>query len=251
MENNLAVFMATHSSKCKPVYKYIIPIQVGAKLNNNIIENVTDSTKDSISEKNNIYCELTGTYWIWKNTNYQYLGLCHYRRYFQLEYNQIESILQKKDIILPRKRIFRISIEEQYKREHYNKNWDIMLEVLKKSYPKYYETSKRVFSDNKLYAYNMLITKQSIFNNYCEWLFGVLQKVQTKISLSDLYKPEARYIGFIGERLLTLYVIHNGLDVKEEFIVFNDSQEKNNIKNKINNILFKVKNNSNKGGRLQ
>lgn len=238
MKNNLAVFMATHSSKCMPVYEYIIPIQVGAGSNDRIIEKITDNTNKQISEKNNIYCELTGTYWIWKNTNYNYIGLCHYRRYFQLESIQVESILQEKDIILPKKRLFRLSIEEQYKKEHFNKYWDIMIEVLKESFPQYYETSKQVFSNNKLYAYNMLIAKKAIFNKYCEWLFDVLLKIEIRVSCLKLHNYENRYIGFLGERLLTLFVIHNNLNIREEFIAFNNKKENNNIKNSINNILF-------------
>ena len=39
--------------------------------------------RDSISNKNDSYCELTGMYWALKNLkNVDVIGLCHYRRYF-------------------------------------------------------------------------------------------------------------------------------------------------------------------------
>jgi len=42
-----------------------------------------DHTGDTISSKNANYCELTGLYWAWKNLDADYIGLVHYKNYFQ------------------------------------------------------------------------------------------------------------------------------------------------------------------------
>jgi hypothetical protein len=59
-----------------------IPVMAGNNsrpLNENYIG---DDTGDSISDKNEYYSELTGLYWVWKNTKQDIVGSCHYRRYF-------------------------------------------------------------------------------------------------------------------------------------------------------------------------
>ena len=38
---------------------------------------------DNIDGRNPWYCELTGLYWLWKNSDAYYVGLEHYRRYFE------------------------------------------------------------------------------------------------------------------------------------------------------------------------
>ncbi len=58
-----------------------MPIQIGSSFSSIDMGIIRDDTKLNISNLNNEFCELTATYWIWKNTKSEIVGLFHYRRY--------------------------------------------------------------------------------------------------------------------------------------------------------------------------
>lgn len=243
IDKNLVIYMATHNEKCNHILRddFIIPIQVGKALNDSCIEEVTDNTGNNISDKNKIYCELTALYWIWKNTNEEYVGLYHYRRQFNISKKEILKILEDADIIMPKRKLFRMSIKEQYIREHGENEWNILMDILKEMYPEYYKFSNKVFERNKIYRFNMFITKKALFNKYCEWIFPLLEKIEKRVGVEDKNEYQKRYIGFMAERLFTLYVIYNKFEIYEADLIFSGKRVNENIKNMINRVIFNCK----------
>ncbi len=80
---NVKVFIACHKECEVPADTLYLPLFVGASGKKDIGFQRDDSG-ENISAKNPLYCELTGLYWCWKNLEYDYLGLAHYRRFFTL-----------------------------------------------------------------------------------------------------------------------------------------------------------------------
>ena len=78
---DIKILVAAHKKYWMPDDSVFLPIQVGAALHL-ALGYVPDNTGDNISAKNPNYCELTALYWAWKNLDCEYIGLCHYRRYF-------------------------------------------------------------------------------------------------------------------------------------------------------------------------
>lgn len=185
------------------------PIQVGAALTDQRIAEVCDNTGDYISEKNKEYCELTALYWIWKNGRADYEGLCHYRRHFVLNEEQREKLLSSDiDVILTIPVFNYPDVRTAYCRDHEAADWEVMLEAIRKLQPEYWNAADELQRGQFYYGYNMLIARKEILDDYCAWLFPILAYCEKKCGKkSDVYQN--RYIGFLAERLLSVYFLHN------------------------------------------
>lgn len=126
---NIRIIVAVTKNYWMPSDSVYLPLCVGAAVGNRT-PFTGDDTGESISEKNKNYCELTGLYFGWKNLEAEYIGLCHYRRYFTrhnsyhvqkrkeevLTGKEWENLLIQCPVIVPNKRRYRI----ESNRSHYN-----------------------------------------------------------------------------------------------------------------------------------
>ncbi len=194
--------------------KFEIPIQAGAALTDKRIAMVMDNQGENISEKNKKYCELTALYWIWKNDSTQYVGLSHYRRRFDIS-EQMAAWLPESDIdVVFTAPVLNLNgVKRQYCHDHMESDWNRMMETLGCLFPQYLDTARRIEKGNYYYAYNMFITRREILNKYCEWLFPILFCCESEIGeRQDTY--QGRYIGFLAERLMTIFFEHHKDDYK-------------------------------------
>lgn len=186
-----------------------IPIQVGAALTDENICKICDAVGDNISEKNAKYCELTALYWIWKNDNSDYKGICHYRRRFIWDDGLISKYIEGDVDFIVTVPVFNIdTVKKQYAADHDKADWDTMVEAIGYLYPDYSEAIEKIGNGQFYYAYNMFIAKERVFNEYCAWLFPILEYCEQRIESKD-NKYQSRYMGFLGERLLSIYIAHN------------------------------------------
>lgn len=154
-----------------------VPLHVGAA-GKESLGYLPDNTGDHISSKNPNYCELTGLYWAWKNLDCEYIGLCHYRRYFGKSIHtrntdkkkeaifhreDYENLLQKYDVLLPKKRNYYIeTVRSQYEHAHCRSDLDEAERVVKEMYPPYAEAFSKVMNRKKLYILNMFVMKKNL-----------------------------------------------------------------------------------------
>jgi len=233
---DVKILIATHKKFVQPKGDCFLPIHVG-KEDKEDLGFIGDNTGEQISKKNNTFCELTGLYWAWKNLDYEVLGLCHYRRYFDLENkkdrinyvryitqkelesytfstSKVEEYLKKYDVILPKPKIYETSLEKDYGYCHSVEDFEILTSVINSAFPDYSKTWQEIsYFSNKLTHANMFIAPKKISDVYLDWLFAVLFEVEKKVKLSP-YKYQQRVFGFMAERLLTLYFTHNRFKIK-------------------------------------
>ena len=224
-----------------------LPIQVGAsiaetKLNMQGDDNIGGFPCENISAKNKNYCELTAMYWAWKNIkklypDLQYIGLCHYRRYFSfnkrnyfddaiiipeskvkkysLNVQKLEEYLKKYDCIIPQKRVYPYSLEIDYSVNHQSEDLRTLNRLVHDLSSDYnYAYNDVIIQNNKLSHYNMFIMSWENFNSYCTWLFKILGQAEKNIDISSYNSIQARIWGYMAERLFNVWLYKNKLKIK-------------------------------------
>ena len=219
------IYIATHKKFNVPNLNGYCALQVGAE-GKEKYGYLRDNIGNHNSGKNANYCELTGLYWIWKNTDDSYKGLVHYRRYFGrnnlsnkisdiCSYEYLLNCLKSVDIVLPYVEYFKQNAKEEILLHCCTEEiFDKLRQIIETKYPDYIETYDRYFNENKASLFNMLFCKREIFDAYCEWLFSILFVLEKQVDLAKLNTYQQRLYGFLSERLLNVWVIKNKLVVK-------------------------------------
>ncbi|WP_270330182.1 DUF4422 domain-containing protein [Lapidilactobacillus dextrinicus] len=205
---------------------------------------VTDDTGEQIAEKNSHYSELTAWYWIWKNDNSDYVGLCHYRRFFIDQQGKIMGvsklldILKDYDVIVPTKMRLSKSVYQNYKQYHNIKDFEKTGQIIHQLTPEYDEAFKSVCNQHWLYPLNMMVLSKQLLNQYCEWLFPILFKLESQIDISQYDSYQSRIYGFISERLFNVWLVKNQLNCIENAVDWSElSKSQKRIENLKQGIL--------------
>lgn len=232
---NVKVIVATHKEYKMPKDAAYMPVHVGAEGKDIIKGYQRDDDGENISAKNPYFCELTGLYWAWKNLKADYVGLVHYRRYFghkkrmqseEQKFNnvlsgkEIDQLLDKSDIILPKLRNYYIeNLYDHYKHTMFVEPLDIAGKIIKEKYPNYYPEFKKLKKRRSAHMFNMIIAKKEILDDYCAWLFDILFELEKRVDASKYSAFHKRFYGRVSELLLDVYVNTRGLNYIEAPVV--------------------------------
>ncbi len=184
-------------------------------------EYLSDSTEKSISPKNPFYSELTGLYWIWKNTTTDFVGLVHYRRFFakrwksHLSSNEIFKILNTHQMILPERLFLGRTVREQYNKFHIKDDLDTVEEIIKQKYPDYLTPFYDVMNRNYLIAFNMFVAKKELIDQYCAWVFELFEILESKVNTNHRDEYQQRIYAFLAERLFNVWIHKNNVSFAE------------------------------------
>ncbi len=223
------IYVITHKQCRLPEEDGYYPLQVGAAIHETLPYE-GDNTGDNISLKNDTYCELTGMYWIWKNVVCDNVGLCHYRRYFSdenaeriLKKSEYELLLEKYDVITTWPQAMNEQVYAHFVAHHSSAGLDICRRVIAEKCPEYMESFDKCMQDKLMTCCNMMVTRKKLFNDYCSWLFTILFEVEREIR-PDLCEDSyhRRVMGFLGERLMRVWLMMQDISVSEIRMVQSD-----------------------------
>lgn len=224
------IYIATHKQFNDLKLKDYCPIQVGS-YRGELLGYQRDDVGDNISNRNANFCELTGLYWIWKNSLDEYKGLVHYRRYFGkrnftnsikdiYSYQELKALLKDCDIVLPYIEYFKENARDELLKECCTVEiFNNLRSIVSTKHADYLKAFDNYFKNNESYLFNMMFTDRETFDSYCNWLFDILFELEKVTDLADLNTYQQRLYGFLSERLLNVWVKKNGLKTKHVGVI--------------------------------
>lgn len=243
MHQDICIAVAAHKPYRMPNDDMYLPMHVGAALHPGVDlgeKFTSDNTGDNISSLNAYYSELTALYWLWKNCDADFKGLVHYRRHFGTAntikrlfaidrfdriatHEDIERVLHRKsadgqriEIILPKKRNYYIeSIYSHYAHTFHAEQFDETRKLLSETQPQYVQALDEVLAGKSAHIFNMFVMSSRRFDEYCAWLFPILEELTKRIDPSQYDAFNARYPGRVSERLLDVWLKTQGYTFTE------------------------------------
>lgn len=243
-ENTLTVFVATHV-KCDPPHNPIyVPLHVG-RHGKADLGYLGDDTGENISDLNFLYGELTGLFWIWQNVHdVNYVGLCHYRRYFlntkgqAMDKSDYIELLEQYDAIVPRHAECEGSYYRHFGRSHNSKDLDAVERALKRIYPSYAVSYDQAMEGTIFFGGNLIVTRLSILKAYAEWLFNIFAEASEEIDVSGYDDYHKRVYGFLSEQMFYVFALANDLKCHETMVgISEEKAETRALKGKLKQLI--------------
>ena len=245
--SDIKILISCHKDIDYPKNDIYLPVHVGAQ---NAVQPLSgmqpDNDGEHISDRNFTFCELTAQYWAWKNLTADYVGLCHYRRYFCFgetkekpnDHAQIvEPVLSPysirkyrlEDEDLIREAVGKVDLirapywdvagsvtpagKKRTIREHMigyglfsDKDVDKLIEIVSELAPEYRDSLVNYLNGSKYLGYNCFVMKRDLFDRLCEFEFPVLLEFDRQFSYENLTTTRKRICGYFGEILYSVFV---------------------------------------------
>lgn len=227
-----SIYLAYH--KQSPLFKGgpFQPIQVGRAGAGQVLPHmIGDDTGDHISQKNPTYCELTALYWAWKNDKKaSHIGLMHYRRLLDFSGKHARRAAESAvgririaqyiaesqawfdqnpeiDLVVPKVHVMPVSVRENYQTRHRPEDLAALEQIIHQDHPDLLPYFNEVMAGRSVRLGNMFFARRAFVDQYCEALFAILAKIEAQDIDRQYYsKYQSRYIGFLAERIFTIFV---------------------------------------------
>ena len=168
-----------------------------------------DDTGDNISELNCTLGDLTATYWIWKNSEIDFVGTSQYRRFWDDDINDINFEKNTLYVSEPFRFSRNRTLKEQYILSHGALGISILDDLSQtKKIPFTQKMLERTYSLSYLNSCNMFIADKATYNKFCELLFQMVFEIHETYgdTINELNHYNRRTPAFLGERIVTALI---------------------------------------------
>lgn len=86
--------------------------------------------------------------------------------------------------------------------------FDMLLEAVRRLYPDYAAAADKLEQGSVQYLCNMFIMRRKLFFEYSEFCFRLLAEVDKQVDSTCLRPAAKRFLGYLGEFCLSLYLFH-------------------------------------------
>ncbi|MFV0464520.1 MAG: DUF4422 domain-containing protein [Lachnospiraceae bacterium] len=188
-----------------------------------------ETSGEHIAYLNSKINECSALYWIWKNTESQFVGLNHYRRYFynnqiqcdenRLDASTLERLMMESDLLLTEAAELNgfselQQIKDSIDDQAFKTGYQLMEDGIRRHQPSYLEDFYSVMNGSTMFACNMFVTRREVLDAYCTWLFSFLIEVAEHAEVAQYDPYSQRVIGFFAERLWTVWLRKQKLKIK-------------------------------------
>lgn len=204
-----------------------------------------DDAGEHISGKNPLYCELTGLYWAWKNSDADAVGFVHYRRHFLpggagvmdtlrdvaglgpgghvweriLTGAEAQSLMERQRVVVPVARNYVIErVGSHFSHAHGAAMLGCLRKAMMRVHPDAMSALEHLLAGRRVHLFNMFLMRADMFNAYCAWLFDLLFELESLLAGAGILRP--RMVGFAAERLLDVWLAANSVPFAEAPVIF-------------------------------
>lgn len=168
------------------------------------------------------YGRMKGIYHVWKNNLTDYICINKGNVLPVIGEKELQQVFTgKRKMILTRAyNATAGSLQEMYREQYCGYDFQIILSILKRFYPGYYEfTQKEVLPKQELYMFCGVFPR-TVFQKVCRWIFEILE-LCVKLIPQRASEYQNKYAEYLAEHLFNIYIRYH---YKEEQLILTTPQ---------------------------
>ena len=128
------------------------------------------------------------------------------------EPEQMEQFISRYDIIAPKAENMYETAWDNYRRApyHFIEDLQLVAQLVQQNHPDYRQATQQYLNGTALYLKNMYIMRGELFQQYCSWLFPLLEQFdrQNHWQKYQNHRAALRVDGYLAERLFGIWYTH-------------------------------------------